>query len=339
MRHTVSFLLPSRAAGDPNAASEVPAMMTHLPMGRTGVKVSALGLGTNSFGGRADRATSVAILHRAIDAGITLIDTANIYTATVSETIIGEGLKGRRHQVVLATKAGMKTGEGPNDGGASRHHLTRELEGSLRRLQTEHIDLYQIHTWDPATPPEETLRTLDDMVRSGKVRYVGASNYDAWQLAKSLWASDRRGLVRFETVQPSYSLADRAVERELVPLCQDQGIGLIAYFPLGGGILTGKYRRGQDPPRGSRAVTQPQFATRLSDQSLRLAEEVAALASEAHCTPAQLALAWLIRRPAVCSAIAGATSVAQIEENLGALEVKLSDEVLSRLDEISRPFV
>ncbi|HYM91319.1 MAG TPA: aldo/keto reductase [bacterium] len=313
--------------------------MKHLPMGQTGVKVSAIGLGTNSFGGRADRATSVAILHRAIDAGITLIDTANIYTATASETIIGEGLRGRRHQVLLATKAGMKTGEGPNDGGASRHHLMRELDASLRRLQTDYIDLYQIHTWDPATPLEETLRTLDDMVGSGRVRYIGTSNYTAWQVTKALWVSDRRGFVRFETVQPSYSLADRAVERELVPLCQDQGVGLIAYFPLAGGILTGKYRRGQDPPKGSRAVTQPQFAKRISDQGLRLAEDVAALASEVHCTPSQLALAWLLRQPAVCSAIAGATSVAQLEENLGALEVTLSGEVLARLDEISRPFV
>ncbi len=313
--------------------------MKHLPMGQTGVKVSAIGLGTNSFGGRADRATSVAILHRAIDAGITLIDTANIYTATASETIIGEGLRGQRHQVLLATKAGMKTGEGPNDGGASRHHLMRELDASLRRLQTDYIDLYQIHTWDPTTPLEETLRILDDMVGSGRVRYIGTSNYTAWQVTKALWVSDRHGFVRFETVQPSYSLADRAVERELVPLCQDQGVGLIAYFPLAGGILTGKYRRGQDPPKGSRAVTQPQFAERISDQGLRLAEDVAALASEVHCTPSQLALAWLIRQPAVCSAIAGATSVAQLEENLGALEVTLSGEVLARLDEISRPFV
>jgi len=313
--------------------------MKHLPMGRTGIQVSAIGLGTNSFGGRADRATSVAILHRAIDAGITLIDTANIYTATQSETIIGEGLRGRRDQVLLATKAGMKTGEGPNDGGASRYHLTRELEASLRRLQTEYVDLYQIHTWDPATPLEETLRTLDDMVRSGKVRYIGTSNYAAWQLTKALWVSDRRGYVRFETVQPSYSLGDRAVERELVPLCQDQGIGLIAYFPLAGGILTGKYQRGQAPPKGSRAVTQPQFRARLTDPQLQLAEDVGALASEIHCTPSQLALAWLLRQPTVCSAIAGATSVGQLDENLGAPEVTLSGEVLARLDESSRSFV
>ena len=313
--------------------------MKHLPMGHTGVKVSAIGLGTNSFGGRAERATSIAILHRAIEAGINLIDTANIYTQTVSETIIGEGLRGRRHQVVLATKGGMKTGDGPNDGGSSRYHLLREFEGSLRRLQTDYVDLYQIHTWDAETPLEDTLRTLDDLVRSGKVRYVGASNYAAWQLTKALWVSERRGFVRFETVQPAYSLAERAVERELVPLCRDQRIGLIAYFPLAGGILTGKYRKGQAPPKGSRAQTQPQFAKRISDQALQLAEDVAALASEVHCTPSQLALAWLIRQPAVCSAIAGATSVAQLDENLGALDVNLSEDVMRRLDEISRPFV
>jgi aryl-alcohol dehydrogenase-like predicted oxidoreductase len=313
--------------------------MKYLPMGQTGVKVSAIGLGTNAFGGRAERDVSVAILHRAIDAGINLIDTANIYAQTKSETIIGEGLKGRRHQVILATKGGLKAGDGPNDAGSSRYHLMRELEGSLRRLQTDYVDLYQVHTWDAETPLEETLRTLDDMVRAGKVRYAGTSNYAAWQLAKALWVSDRRDFVRFETVQPEYSLAERAVERELVPLCLDQGIGLIAYFPLAGGILTGKYRKGQEPPKGSRALTQPQFAKRLSDPSLKLAEEVGALATEVHCTPAQLALAWLIRRPAVCSAIAGATSVAQLEENLGALDVNPPDQVLNRLDEVSRPFV
>jgi aryl-alcohol dehydrogenase-like predicted oxidoreductase len=313
--------------------------MKYLPMGRTGLKVSAVGLGTNSFGGRAEPAASTAILHRAIDAGINLIDTANIYTQTKSETIIGEGLKGRRRQVILATKGGLKAGEGPNDAGSSRYHLMRELEGSLRRLQTDYVDLYQVHTWDASTPLEETLRTLDDMVRAGKVRYAGTSNYAAWQLAKALWVSDRRDFIRFETVQPAYSLAERGVERELVPLCLDQGIGLIAYYPLYGGILTGKYRRGQEPPKGSRALTQPQFAQRLNESSLRLAEDVGALATEVHCTPAQLALAWLIRRPAVCSAIAGATSVAQLDENLGALDVVLSESIMSRLDEGSRAFV
>jgi aryl-alcohol dehydrogenase-like predicted oxidoreductase len=311
----------------------------YLPLGRTGTKVSAIGLGTNSFGGRADRTTSIAILHRALDAGITLIDTANIYTATASETIIGEGLKGRRHHAFLATKGGMKTGEGPNDRGSSRAHLMRELEGSLKRLATDYVDLYQIHDWDDDTPVEETQRTLDDMVRAGKVRYIGASNYAAWQLCKALWVSDRRGFVRFESVQPSYSLADRAVERELVPFCRDQGIGVIAYFPLAGGILTGKYRRGQEPPKRSRALTQPQFAKRINEASLRLAEDVGGLADEAHCKPSQLALAWLVRQPAVCSAIAGATSVAQLEENLVTLDVKPSDGVLARLEEVSRSFL
>jgi aryl-alcohol dehydrogenase-like predicted oxidoreductase len=312
----------------------------YLPLGRAGVKVSAIGLGTNAFGGRADRAAAIAIVHRALDAGVNLIDTANVYTATASETIIGEALRGRRHQAFLATKAGMRTGDGWGDTGASRHHLMRELEGSLRRLQTDYVDLYQIHRFDPETPLEETLRTLDDMVRQGKVRYIGASNYAAWQLCKALWVSDRHGYVRYDAIQPSYSLADRAVERELVPLCLDQGVGLIAYFPLAGGILTGKYRLGENPPPGSRAVTQPRFAERLKDEArMRLAEGVAALAREVGCTPAQLSLAWLIQRPAVCSAIAGATSVAQLEENLGAIEVQLSPAVLDRLDELSRPFV
>ncbi|HLW60745.1 MAG TPA: aldo/keto reductase [bacterium] len=313
--------------------------MEYLPLGRTGTKVSAIGLGTNSFGGRADRTTSIAILHRALDAGITLIDTANIYTATASETIIGEGLRGRRHHAFLATKGGMKMGEGPNDHGSSRVHLMRELEGSLKRLATDYVDLYQIHAWDDDTPVEETQRTLDDMVRVGKVRYIGASNYAAWQLCKALWVSDRRGFVRFESVQPSYSLADRAVERELVPFCRDQGIGVIAYFPLAGGILTGKYRRGQQPPKGSRVLTQPQFAKQISEASLTLAEDVVGLAGEARCTPSQLALAWLVRQPAVSSAIAGATSVAQLEENLATLDVKPADGVLARLEEVSRPFM
>ena len=313
--------------------------MKYLPLGRTGVKVSALGLGTNSFDSRADRAASLAVLHRALDAGITLIDTANIYSGTASETIIGEGLKGRRQQALVATKAGMEIGEGPNNRGASRYHLMRELEASLKRLQTDYVDLYQIHAFDPETPQEETLRTLDDMVRAGKVRYIGASNFAAWQLCAALWVSDRRGFVRYETVQPSYSLGDRAVERELVPLCQDQGIGLIAYFPLAGGILTGKYRRGAPPPQGSRALTTPHFAARLNEPHLRLAEEVTAMAGEVGCTPSQLALAWLIRQPTVASAIVGATRPAQVEENLGALGVDLPEPVLARLDEASRPFV
>jgi aryl-alcohol dehydrogenase-like predicted oxidoreductase len=318
--------------------------MEHRSLGRCGLKVPPVALGTNAFGSRADRPTSAAILHRALDAGVTLIDTANIYSGSASEEIIGEALAGRRHEAILATKAGMPAGPGPNDRGSSRHHLTRELERSLRRLRTDHVDLYQIHAFDPSTPLEETLRALDDMVRAGKVRYVGASNYAAWQLCKALWVSDRHGFVRFESVQPGYSLADRTCERELVPLCLDQGVGLLAYFPLAGGVLTGKYRPGEPPPPGSRAVTAPRIRERLLDPDrLALARGVADVAREIGCTPAQLALAWLMGRPAVTSVIVGATSVAQLEENLGAVELArsgaLTAEVLGRLDELSRPFL
>ena len=311
-------------------------------LGTTGVRVSPLCLGAMMFGswGNPDHEESARIIGRALDAGINFIDTADVYSGGESEEIVGKALAGgRRDRIVLATKVHAPMGQDANERGNSRRWIIRECENSLRRLGTDYIDLYQIHDWDGDTPLEETLRTLDDMMRSGKVRYIGTSNYAAWQLCKALWVSDRRNFLRFESVQPSYSLADRAVERELVPLCLDQGIGVIAYFPLAGGILTGKYRRGQEPPKGSRAVTQPQFARRINEPSLRLSEEVVALASEVHCTPSQLALAWLIRQPAVCSAIAGATSVAQLRENLGALDVKLADNVLARLDEVSRPFV
>jgi aryl-alcohol dehydrogenase-like predicted oxidoreductase len=313
--------------------------MKYLPLGKAGLKVSAIGLGTNSFGGRADKATSIATIHAALDAGVTLLDTANTYTAGNSETIIGEALQGRRQQAVVATKAGMKVGDTWADNGSSRRHLFGQLEISLRRLQTDYIDLYQIHRFDPDTPLEETLRALDDMVSQGKVRYVGASNYAAWQLMKALAISEKHGFVRYESIQPEYSLANRAVEREIIPLCRDQGIGLIPYFPLAGGILTGKYRRGEEPPAGSR-FSAPQARARLQDEArMSLSEGVAAVAKEVGCTPAQLALAWLLHQPTVCSVISGATRPEQVVDNVGSLEVALPAEVLKRLDEMSRAFL
>lgn len=306
-------------------------------LGNSGLSVSVLGLGTNAFGSRADRETSIRIIHRALDRGINFIDTANIYSGSESERIIGEALAGRRHEVVLATKAGLVRGEGPNDRGSSRFHLQRELEESLRRLRTDYIDLYQIHTFDPYTPLEETLRTLDDMVRSGKVRYIGASNYAAWELMKALGISDRLGLVRFISVQPCYSLADRTPELELVPLCLDQGVGIIPYFPLAGGILTGKYSASSVPP-GSRADKDPNFARRLDGERIALGEKVARLAQEAGCSASALSLAWLLERPAVSTVIAGATRVEQLEENLQSLSVSLDAEMRRELDRISEPF-
>ncbi|MBW7460123.1 aldo/keto reductase, partial [Paenibacillus sepulcri] len=249
--------------------------MEYRYLGASGVKVSVLGLGTNSFGTRADREASMGIIHHALENGINFIDTANIYTKSESEKIIGEALEGHRHQVVLATKAGLVKGDGPNERGSSRHHLMMELEASLKRLKTDYIDLYQIHTFDPNTPLEETLRALDDMVRAGKVRYIGASNYAAWELMKAIGISEKSGLNRFVSNQVSYSLADRIPENELVPMCLDQGVGIIPYFPLAGGILTGKYNSPEAAPEGSRADKDPNFKRYLGGDKIRLGQEIA----------------------------------------------------------------
>ena len=231
--------------------------MHYRKLGGSGLAVSALGLGTNAFGKRSDREASTAIIDFALDRGINFFDTANIYAGTESETIIGHALRGKRDRAVLATKAGLPRREGPNGSGSSRYHLQRELEESLQRLQTDYVDLYQIHTFDPYTPLEETLRALDDFVRAGKVRYVGASNYAAWELTKALGISELKNLNRFVSIQTSYSLADRTPERELVPACADQEVGIIPYFPLAGGILSGKYAPDASgaAPKGSRAET------------------------------------------------------------------------------------
>ncbi|NMO95050.1 aldo/keto reductase [Paenibacillus lemnae] len=313
--------------------------MLHRRLGASGLQVSELGLGTNAFGKRADQETSTAIIHHALDHGINFIDTANIYAGTESERIIGEALKARRHEAVLTTKAGLPRGKGPGEQGSSRSHLMKELEGSLQRLQTDYVDLYQIHTFDPYTPLEETLRTLDDMVSSGKVRYIGASNYAAWELMKALGLSDLKGYIRYTSIQTSYSLADRTPERELVPLCLDQGIGLIPYFPLAGGILTGKYKDSGSIPSGSRADTDPNFTRFFQERNLTLGQQVSELAAEYGYTPSALSLAWLFKRPAVSTVIVGATSTAQLESNLESLHLELDEELASRMDEISRPFI
>lgn len=312
--------------------------MHYRKLGASGLDVSVIGLGTNAFGRRADRETSIRVIHEALDAGVNFIDTANVYTATQSETIIGEAIADRRDDVVLATKAGLVAGDGPNGRGSSRAHLTRELDHSLKRLQTDHIDLYQIHSFDPQTPLEETLRTLDDFVQSGKVRYIGASNYTAWQLMKALAISDARGWGRYISIQPSYSLADRTPELELVSLCEDQGIGLIPYFPLAGGILTGKYAKGATPPTGSRAEKEPRFADRLQENYLTLAQQVDGVASEVGCTSSALSLAWLIHQPTVATVIVGATKPEQVLQNIASADLKLDEATRARLDEVTAGF-
>lgn len=312
--------------------------MRYRNLGTSGLEVSVLGLGTNAFGGRADKDVSIRVLHHAVASGITFIDTANIYTGTKSEEIIGEAFEGRRHEVILATKAGMKRGEGPNSRGSSRHHLMQELEGSLRRLRTDYIDLYQIHTFDPNTPLEETLRALDDLITSGKVRYVGASNYAAWQMMKSLSISESHRLAKYVSIQPGYSLADRGVERELIPFCVDQGIGMIPYFPLAGGILTGKYAGGT-VPSGSQLDKNPNFAKRMDAARLKLGEQVARIAAEIGTSATALSLAWLMHQPAVSTVIAGATRESQIDENVKAVDLDLTEDILRTLDEVSEDFV
>ena len=312
--------------------------MKYYRLGKSGLNVSALGLGTNSFGGRADERTSVEIIHTAIENGITFIDTANIYTQTESERIIGLALEGKRHEVVLATKAGLVKGEGPNQRGSSRYHLMRELEDSLKRLRTDYVDLYQIHTFDPETPLEETLRALDDMVHSGKVRYIGASNYAAWELMKAIGISEKAGLNRYVSTQVSYSLADRTPERELVPMCLDQGVGIIPYFPLAGGILTGKYTSVDKAPAGSRAAKEPRFVQKLSEQNLEFGQQVSKAADELGVSSSVLSLAWLMHKPAVSTVIVGATRVEQLTDNLQSATLALDEATMQKLDQLSEPY-
>jgi len=313
--------------------------MKYRRLGSSGLEVSVLGLGTNAFGKRADQSTSIQIIHHAIDNGINFIDTANIYAGTESERIIGEALVNKRHQVVLATKAGLVRGTGPNESGSSRIHIQQELEQSLRRLRTDYIDLYQIHTFDPYTPLDETLRALDDMVRSGKVRYIGASNYAAWELMKALGISDFKGLARYTATQVSYSLADRTPELELVPICLDQGVGIIPYFPLAGGILSGKYGAVDAIPNGSRAHTDPSFSRFLSEETITLARRVGEIAENLGTSSNRLSLAWLMEQPAVSTVIVGATRVEQLQDNLNSLDLTLTEETFQQLDAISSPFM
>jgi aryl-alcohol dehydrogenase-like predicted oxidoreductase len=300
--------------------------------------VSVLGLGTNAFGSRADDETSISIINQALDLGINFIDTANIYSGSESERIIGDALISRRQEVIIATKAGLMRGKGPNEKGASRYHIIREIVGSLKRLKTDYIDLYQIHTFDSQTPLEETLRTLDDLVSAGKVRYIGASNFASWELMKALGISDQLGLKRFISVEPSYSLADRTPEQELVPLCLDQGVGIIPYYPLAGGILSGKYSDLKNPPPGSRLDTNQGLAKKVDDDKIKLCQEVVRIAKQLNTSPSALSLAWLMQRPAVCTIIVGATRVDQLLDNYAAMSLTLEPMVMEELDQLTTKF-
>jgi aryl-alcohol dehydrogenase-like predicted oxidoreductase len=270
------------------------------------------------------------------DAGVNLIDTADVYSSGLSEEILGEALGGDRDEVLIATKVRMPMGEGPNDAGLSRHHVIRSAEASLRRLRTDHIDLYQLHEWDGQTPLEETLTALDDLVRSGKVRYVGASNYAGWHLMKALAVSERRGLERFASQQIYYSLQNRDAESELVPVSLDQGLGILVWSPLAGGLLSGKYRRGVQAPAGSRHLSDWDEPPVNDEEKLYDTIEVAVEIGKARgVSAAQVSLAWTLARPAVTSLVVGARTAEQLRDNLAAADLTLSPDELARLDHVS----
>lgn len=314
--------------------------MEYRNLGHSGLKVSKMALGTNAFGTRSDEATGIAVVHAALDAGINLIDTADMYGAGESERIVGLALKGRRSEAILATKCWFPTGEAPNDRGISRKHIMDAVDASLKRLQTDYIDLYQMHNWDPTTPIEETMRALDDLVRSGKVRYIGCSNFAGWQIVKANAVADQKGYVRFISNQPEYSPANRKIEAEVIPAGLADGVGQIVYFPLAGGLFTGKYRRGEAPPEGSRAVTQGErFVNRwFTDANWSLLEGMERVAEEAGVSLPHLTLAWVMARPGITAAIVGASRPEQVVQNAAACEVSLSADVMARVEELSAAF-
>ena len=317
--------------------------MEYRNLGRTGVKVSELCLGCMMFGGRTNVEDSADIIDRAIDEGVNFLDTANVYSTGASEEAVGKALKrnGKRETIVLATKVhGAMDEEDPNAAGNHRRHIIEQCEASLRRLQVDYIDLYQIHRPDSQIPIDETLRALDDLIHAGKVRYVGTSTYAAWQLVEALWAAKELGLNRFVSEQPPYHLLDRRIERELVPFAQTYGVALIPWSPLAGGFLTGKYSRDESQsPEDSRYGIQPRRMGRnhFTDESFDVLEAVQTIANEKNCTPGQVALAWCKDMPGVTSPIIGPRTMEQLEDNLGAVEVSLDENDHERLDAVAPP--
>ena len=305
-------------------------------LGRTGLKVSRVCLGTNMFGAPyVDDARAISVVHQAQEVGINFIDTADAYNGGMSEHVVGKAVKGRRHDFVVASKGFPPTGDGVNDRGLSRKHLIDAIHASLRRLGTDYIDLYQVHYWDPETPLEETLRTLDDMVRQGKIRYLGCSNFAAWQLCRALWVSDKLGLERFESVQPEYNFGTRDIERELLPLCEDQQVGVIPYQALMGGILAGTYDRHANPPDDSHMASRHAgraLSTYWNDLNFDRVEQLQSIAHDMGCETVQLVLAWVLSRPAVASVIVGASRPEQVVKNGAAIDIDIPRDVAERLE-------
>ncbi|MCH7810938.1 MAG: aldo/keto reductase [Chloroflexi bacterium] len=314
-------------------------------LGSSGLKVSPLCLGAMNFGNDefgCDESTSLEIIGSYLDAGHNFIDTANVYSGTLSETIVGKAVKGRRDEVVIATKAGAALGPGPFEGGTSRKHVMKAADDSLRRLNTDYIDLYQMHRYDDSTPLEETLGTLNDLVRQGKVRYIGVSNWYASQIAEAARIIEARGWEPLVSLQPQYSIISRDIEVEIVPVCEKFGLGLIPWSPLAAGMLTGKYKRGEEPEGGSRFAAPGPFQqiwrrVVLRDRNFDIVDVVTEEADRLGVTPLALSLAWNLARPGVVAPIIGPKSVGQLKDNLAALEVDVPGEVVERIDQASRP--
>ncbi len=309
--------------------------MEYRQLGKSGLRVSTIGLGTNQFGGKVDQAGVNNIIDGALDLGINLIDTSDSYTKGQSETTLGVALRGKWDKVVFATKVyNQTTGEGPNDYGTSRYHIINGLEASLKRLQTDHIDLYQMHRYDPTTPVDELLRALDDLVRAGKVRYIGGSNYMAWHLAEINTLAELHGWTRFVSVQNHYHMMERDIEREVLPYCSARNVGILPYFPLAGGFLTGKYRRGEAAPVGSRGESSPYVQKYMTDRNYDRLEAMESWAKVRGHSMAELAHAWPLAHPAVSSVISGATKLEQVQANAASAEWKLSQAELEEVNQI-----
>jgi len=307
-------------------------------LGDSGLKISLAGLGCNNFGMRCDTEQTRAVVHRAFDEGVTFFDTADIYgNRGGSEELLGKALGKRRREVVVASKFGMPMGAGPYERGASRRYIMAAAEASLKRLDTDYLDVYQLHQPDPDTPQEETLAALDDLVRAGKVRYLGNSNFSGWQVADADWISRTRSLARYVSAQNQYNLLDRRIERDLLPACQKFGLGMLPYFPLASGFLTGKYRRGAEAPKGTRlALMQPMAKQVMTEQNFTTLERLEQFARGRDHTLVELAMSWLACQPLVSSVISGATRPEQVTENVKACGWKLTHEEIKEVDVITR---
>jgi len=311
--------------------------MEYRKLGESGLQVSAVGLGCNNFGRRCDAAQTAAVVGAALEAGVTLFDTADVYgPGGLSEEYLGQALQGKRQGVVLATKFAAPVGDGPYAGGASRRYIFQAVEASLRRLGTDHIDLYQVHVPDAKTPIEETLRALDDLARAGKVRYAGCSNFTGWQIADAAWTARAQHLAPFVSAQNLYSLLDRRVEREVIPAAQRFGLGILPYFPLASGLLTGKYRRGEAAPEGTRLAAAEMGQRALTDANFDVVEKLEPFSRERGHTLLELAVGWLASNPAVSSVIAGATRPEQVRANVEAVGWRLTAEERAEVDRLTR---